>query len=461
LLYGKSSKSGREKKSIMKNKYVRVRKSKGVLNRRVMTSVLAAALLLTGCGASDAATSTENKVNTQNAENDAVDSEDVTEIQFAVAGTGRDEYWTQIIAEFEADNPNIKVNFESYDDFETKVNSLYASRLAPDVMYDYLKAQGNRVPLGQYEDISRYVDDWDEWDDFVDSAKDLGSFGGVQYGVPIFADARVLLYNKDLLEEAGLDGAPSTWDELLEYQELLTQKDADGNVTQVGFSIPSTGEQLANFYSIFAEENGLSNLVDEETNEILFDSEAGVEAAEYLKKLYDIGSITWNSEDATLDPFLTGKAAITITTTAAYKSAKEAGINVGIASPLTNTNQHTFCGMHFLYISSQSSEEKQDAAFQFIKYVESADRMWERYEELNFIPLRKSLKDQYVAESPDENDAFFTSVENGTGSPRVSYCSILQSYLNEAFENIFLNDADVSDAFKNAAEQLQLEIDNL
>ena len=385
---------------------------------------------------------------------------DKTEITFAVNGTDREAYWKEEVAAFEKENPDITVDLQLYEDFETKVNSLYASGMAPDVMYDVLKAQGSRVPLGQFADITDYVNNWEDWSDFVESARDLGSLDGVQYGVPIYADARVFLYNKDLFEEAGIQNAPTNWDELLEDHKLLTKKDSDGKVTQVGFSIPSTGSQLVNFYSGFAEENGISNIVDESTNELLFNTSEGIEAAEYIKQLFDIGHITWDSADFTLDPFLTGKAAMTITTTANYKTAKDAGLNVGIVSPLTKKEQHTFCGMHFLYISSTADDEKKDASWKFIQYVEQADQMWNRYETLNFVPLRNSLKDKYIELSPEENTAFFSSVENGTGSPRVTYGTVLQQYINTALESVLLNNVKTEDAFQDAANQVQLEIDN-
>ena len=383
-----------------------------------------------------------------------------TEITFAVNGTDQEAYWKKEVAAFEKENPDITVDLQLYEDFETKVNSLYASGMAPDVMYDILKAQGSRVPLGQYADITDYVNNWEDWNDFVESAKELGSLDGVQYGVPIYADARVFLYNKDLFEEAGIENAPTNWDELLEDHKLLTKTDSDGKTTQVGLSIPSTGSQLVNFYSGFAEENGISNIVDESTNELLFNTPKGIEAAEYIKQLFDIGHITWDSGDVTLDPFLTGKAAMTITTTETYKTAKEAGLNVGIASPLTKEKQHTFCGMRFLYISSTADDEKKEASWKFIQYIAQADQMWDGYETFNYVPLRNSLKDKYIELSPEENTAFFSSVENGTGSPRVTYGTVLQQYINTALESVLLNDVKTEDAFQDAADQVQLEIDN-
>lgn len=386
---------------------------------------------------------------------------EVTTIRFGVNGTQAEgeAYWKSLIEDFEKEHPEIKVELEMSDDFDTKLSTEYAAGNAPDVMYDFLKAQGTRVELGQYADLGDYVEEWEDWDDFLDNPKALGSLGGAQYGIPVYADARILLYNKDLFEAAGLDPntPPTNWEELKADHEALIKRDEAGEITQVGLSIPTTGAQLVNFLSTFAEANGLTNLVDEETDEILFNTDAGIEALQFLYDLYTEGGFVWDSGDVTLDPFLTEKAALSVTTTGAYHTAVESGINVGVAAPVIKEKQATFCGMHFFYISSDSN--KQDAAWEFIKYAEQADKMWDRYEQMGFIPLRKSLEEQYTVAEPEAGEALFASVAAGAGTPRVSYANIFQSLVNEAYEKVFLGTASVEDALNDAASQLQVEIE--
>ena len=68
------------------------------------------------------------------------------------------------------------------------------------------------------------------------------TFQGKIWGIPSGVDDRVLYWNKDAFEAAGLDPdtPPTTWDELLMYAELLTIKDDVGNFEQIGF-IPNFG----------------------------------------------------------------------------------------------------------------------------------------------------------------------------------------------------------------------------
>ena len=54
--------------------------------------------------------------------------------------------------------------------------------------------------------------------------------------MPNEIDLYALNYNKALFEEAGIDGPPTTWDELIAAAEALTVRDGD-TITQQGFGL--------------------------------------------------------------------------------------------------------------------------------------------------------------------------------------------------------------------------------
>ncbi len=63
------------------------------------------------------------------------------------------------------------------------------------------------------------------------------TYEGEVYGIPFETDLRVLFWNKQLFQEAGLDpnSPPETWDELLEYADKLDVKNEDGTYKRIGF----------------------------------------------------------------------------------------------------------------------------------------------------------------------------------------------------------------------------------
>jgi multiple sugar transport system substrate-binding protein len=64
-------------------------------------------------------------------------------------------------------------------------------------------------------------------------------WGYPQYGIDIYG----LTWNKDHFKEAGLDPEkpPRTWDEFRDYAKKLTKRDAQGNITRVGYAIRHVG----------------------------------------------------------------------------------------------------------------------------------------------------------------------------------------------------------------------------
>ena len=124
-----------------------------------------------------------------------------TKLVFLRGGTEpeRKAYWEKMIAGFEEENPNIEIEFQECpygDDFETKLNTGFASGTAPDIINFTMASMGTRVPLGQYAALDEYVDNWEGKDDFMENALNLGSINDKIYGIAVFPDPRMLAYNK-------------------------------------------------------------------------------------------------------------------------------------------------------------------------------------------------------------------------------------------------------------------------
>lgn len=80
---------------------------------------------------------------------------------------------------------------------------------------------GYILPLNEV--IGPEADDWEGWDQIPEAVQQNMSFQGERYGVPSGTDGRVLYFNKDLFEQAGLptDWQPTSWDEILETARTL------------------------------------------------------------------------------------------------------------------------------------------------------------------------------------------------------------------------------------------------
>lgn len=424
---------------------------KSKFRTRVMLSMAAVAALSMSAGIGALAEGSEEPVN----------------LVFLRAGTDepKKEAFTELLADFQKEYPNYTVEYQEApwgNDFETKLNTGFASGTAPDVINYSLASIGSRVPLGQYENLNSYTEGWEGLEDYYDSILTAGSVGDDLYGIGYVADARMLVYNTELFEEAGLDpdSPPTTWDELLEYHEKLVKKDDSGNVIQTGLGIPTNGANINQWLEIFAAQNGVANLVDEATDEILFNTEESMEAMEFLKQLYDIGLIPWDNAQSDQNPFRNGTAAMSIMNADEFNSANSGDLEgkIKMAPMISKEKAATFCGVHFMFMSSDSKNK--EAAWDLIEFLTRKESIQKYCEIVGTTPLRASLEDWYLEKHDENAQIVLKSIEIGQGSPKVAYSAPLFNAVDQAMERVFYGDASVEDALNEAAEELQEEIDN-
>lgn len=135
-------------------------------------------------------------------------AEEVTEISFYTTQSGTDEQFEAAIAEFEAQNPDIKVEYLGYDSSELqKWMSLYASNDAPTVaLIDPINIQNTKERMATFDpETDTFINDMDP------SAMATYTYDGEVYGVPISVQGYGILYNKTAIETAtGEEFDPST-----------------------------------------------------------------------------------------------------------------------------------------------------------------------------------------------------------------------------------------------------------
>ncbi|MFZ5912194.1 MAG: extracellular solute-binding protein [Chloroflexota bacterium] len=85
--------------------------------------------------------------------------------------------------------------------------------------------------------------------DFFEAPLDQCKYGEQILCLPWGTDMYALFWNKDMFEAAGLDPEtpPATMEELVEFADKLTVRDADGNLTQIGF-LPDQGWDHSDLY---------------------------------------------------------------------------------------------------------------------------------------------------------------------------------------------------------------------
>jgi len=190
--------------------------------------------------------------------------------------------WEGIIADFEKDNPDIKVNLEvqSWDNINDVVRTKVQSGEAPDILnIDAFAGFAGDDLLYKAEDVVSP----ETLADFQDGFKQNASIDGTQYGLPFIASSRTLFVNTDLMAKAKIKSPPKTWDELLADSKKIAA--LGGGVT--GYGMPLGSEEAQAETSIWAFGNGASW---GDGSKLTIDTPEATEAVTFMKKMIDEGA---------------------------------------------------------------------------------------------------------------------------------------------------------------------------
>ncbi|QDY71036.1 ABC transporter substrate-binding protein [Qingshengfaniella alkalisoli] len=105
----------------------------------------------------------------------------------------------------------------------TKFVTAATSGSVPDLLSLDLIFAPPFMRAGFFEDVTDQVTANPAWENTVQAHRDLATYDDRFYGVPFTPENSILIYNKDLFEQAGLDpeDPPSTTDEILEAARAI------------------------------------------------------------------------------------------------------------------------------------------------------------------------------------------------------------------------------------------------
>jgi multiple sugar transport system substrate-binding protein len=138
---------------------------------------------------------------------------------------------------------------------------------------------------GFFTEITEFADAaGGQEEDYYDFAWAETVYKGGIYALSFDTDTRGLWYNKDIMEEAGLDpeAPPTTLDELKAATEALTVRDGNGRITRYGFNPVYDQAWLYTWGFDFEGE-----FQDPETRRITFAHPNNIAAMEWLKGFID------------------------------------------------------------------------------------------------------------------------------------------------------------------------------
>ena len=194
-----------------------------------------------------------------------------------------------LIKEFEADNPGIKVkqtNFP-YDQYNEKVAAQVPAGKGPDVINLFYGWVPKYVDSGYLQPLPQDAFPHEEIESEFFPLVEATKLDGEYWTIPTAVRTLALFYNKDLFEEAGLDpnSPPKDWDELQEYAEKLTKADGSGRLEQSGMAWEPSQQGHQWLRDGLTRQAGGEVLSDDKKSVIWGDDPAGLEAFQILVEL--------------------------------------------------------------------------------------------------------------------------------------------------------------------------------
>lgn len=335
----------------------------------------------------------------------------------------------------------VKLEIIPNDDMEGKVGGASQTDSLPDI----LAGDVVRIPYwaseGIFTDITKQIDGLDNKADLQQGHIEAGTVDGAEYTLPFITDVSVMVWNKNLYKEAGLDPeqGPKSIDQFVEQAKKVAALNKDG-VAGSYLAGQSGGALVFDLFpSVWADGESVMN---KDGSEATLDNDSMKGVLDAYKELANttngLGAGSKEETGATWTaPFANGKIGVmpypNTSTTALFDAEKDGGFEVGVA-PIPGTKEgktSTFLGGDAMGISKDSKHVAQ--VWNFLYWLMQSDAQKEVFADQgdtasNIQTLKTAYKDAdprvqtinsviidgngQTPKSPAFNEAF-----NAAGSP--------------------------------------------
>jgi ABC-type glycerol-3-phosphate transport system substrate-binding protein len=393
-------------------------------------------------------------------------------IQWQTANLTESQYepiWKRTIAEFEAANPDVRVEpiLVARRDHWTKFVAAAQARQAPCVVTVDLTtaaAEGYLRPLDDFwaREPEAFRNAWSQ--EMLAAAR----WQGKLYGVPNWGGTYAEIYNRDLVVAAGLDpnSPPKTWEEYARWARALTGPDRWATAVLGGKTDTTTRVLLTWIWG-----NGGEAFNADMTEATFAKDPKSLEAIKFYLGLFSREKVaapaptTTNYLEQTV-LFAQGKIA---TMRNAYWSiAKVIGDNPKIdgkmfAAPLPaqipNAPTLATLGAHSISASCRHPE----AAWRFIKFDMGKEWAVERAVKANWMPLRRDLADEPAIKA-DAMLAQFVRIGANARSyplPHPIWADIAVNDIVDAVQKALLDPARTDEIFRDLDARLTKKLKDI
>ncbi|MEM6521666.1 MAG: sugar ABC transporter substrate-binding protein [Cyanobacteria bacterium P01_D01_bin.71] len=371
------------------------------------------------------------------------------------------DYFNELIANFEAENPDITVRWIDvpWGDMQSKILTAVSAGTAPDVVNlnpDFASQLAGKKAWLPLDDRVSAADK----SLYLDKIWQANTLDGESFGFPWYLTTRVTLYNTEIFEAAGVTEPPTTYEELATVAQQI--KDETG---KYAFFISFVPEDAADVLQSFVQ-MGVP-LVDE-NGSAAFNTPEGKAVFQYWTDLYKQKllprEVLTQGHRRAVEMYQAGDTAI-LASGAEFLStiennAPDIAAATASAPQITGaTDKKNVAAMNLVIPQSTDVPE---AALKFAMYVTNDDNQLSFAKAANVLPsTTQALADSYFAEPPANAEpvAIARSVSAGQMPdaevliPAMEDVKVLQKAIYTNLQAAMLDQKTVDQAVADAAAE--------
>ncbi|MBV8884933.1 MAG: sugar ABC transporter substrate-binding protein [Chroococcidiopsidaceae cyanobacterium CP_BM_RX_35] len=370
-------------------------------------------------------------------------------------------YFQQLIATFEAENPGVKVRWVDvpWTAMQSKILTSISAKTAPDVVNlnpDFAsQLAGRNAWLNLDDKVPANVRST-----YLPNIWKASTLNGKSFGIPWYLTTQLTIYNTKLLNQAGLSHPPATYAELAAIAQQIKQKTG-----KYAFFITLVPEDSAEVLESFVQMG--VNLIDER-GLAAFNTPQGKAAFQYWVNLYKNGllpqEVLTQGHRHGIELYQAGETVLLATGSEAIntiaKNAPEIAKVSAIAPQLTGETGRKSVAVMDLVIPHNS--DRSDAAVQFALFVTNSQNQLAFAKAANVLPsTTQALTNSYFQPSP-KADTLADKARIISASqlkqaevliPTIKDLNLLQKAIYENLQAAMLSEKTVDQAITDAAQE--------
>ncbi len=428
----------------------------------VVVALLVVMIMVSSCAGETQQTNQENgtqdnmeastESSTDGTDGEAKDVE-IVFMNYSSSGAN-EEVLGQMVEVFEAKNPSIKVDVRTYgfEDYFQQLATSIAGGMTPDVFelnIENFRAYASKGVLAKIDGI--------DTSNIHPTTLEAFAIDGQQYGLPTKFSNIVMIYNKDLFDQAGVDYPTNEWTWEEELQAATKIRAMGENYFGVYRPI-----QTWEFYKTVVQNGG--SMMNEDQTEFTLNSPENVEALQMMIDRVNTYNVTPNMDQmggmGDWDLFKSGRLGMLVTGIWAFSDFKDSidfNWDIVIEPGIKQKATHFFSDA----IVVSENTDKKAAAIEFASFISGSPEAAAIRLEANWdlpVALTDEVTQEYLAITPPENkQAVIDSLDYLVMAPSLEDFNAIADTLNDYLEQAVMEVLTPQEALDQAQEEISAQ----